>query len=183
MKKLNILSDKHKVLRERSEEVTFPLSNEDKALIEDIKEYLKNTQNEELAEKHELRAGWGLSFVQLGKLKRICVLVIEDEENEGVFTYHTFINPKIISHSEEIVYAGYGEGCLSVWPDVEGIVPRKARVTIEAYDEDGKKVKFRAREDEAILVQHELDHMDGILFYDYIDKNDPYKNQDNMRMI
>jgi len=183
MKPLNILTDKNPLLKKVSKEVVFPLSEETKELIKDAQVYLKNSQNEELAEEYGLRSGWGLSLVQLGKLERICVLVIEDEENSGNFTYHTFVNPEIISYSEELIYAGHGEGCLSVWPDIEGIVPRYARVKIKALDINGNEVNFRGREDISILVQHELDHMDGIMYYDHIDKKNPFKDKDKMRMI
>ena len=74
------------------------------------------------------------------------------------------------STSEEIIYVGEGEGCLSVNRDVPGIVPRYARVTMEAYDMDGNKIRVRGREELAIAFQHELDHLNGILFVDKIDK-------------
>ena len=75
-----------------------------------------------------------------------------------------------------MIYAECGEGCLSVNRDVDGIVPRCARVTIEAYDINGNKFKLRLREDMAIAAQHEIDHLNGILFYDHIDPKNPYKN-------
>ena len=93
------------------------------------------------------------------------------------------INPKLVSNSEELIYAGGGEGCLSVNREVEGIVPRYARVTFEGYDENGKKVRYRAREELAIAFQHELDHLNGILFFDHIDPKNPYKNMEYMREI
>ena len=93
------------------------------------------------------------------------------------------INPKIISKSEELIYVGEGEGCLSVNREVEGIVPRHARITVEAYDENGDLYDIRVREDVAVAFQHELDHLDGILFVDKIDKKNPYKNKDLMREI
>ena len=89
----------------------------------------------------------------------------------------------MISHSEELIYASEGEGCLSVNRDVPGIVPRYARVTFTGYDIDGKPVKFRAREELSIAFQHEMDHLNGILFVDHIDPLDPYKNKDYMREI
>ena len=82
-----------------------------------------------------------------------------------------------------MIYVGEGEGCLSVNRDVEGIVPRHARITIDAFDENGKEFTIRVREDMAVAFQHELDHLDGILFVDKIDKKNPYKNSDIMREI
>ena len=82
-----------------------------------------------------------------------------------------------------MIYVEEGEGCLSVNREVEGIVPRCARVTIEGYDMNGNKVKYRGREELAIAFQHELDHLNGIMFTDRIDKDDPYKNADIYRAI
>ena len=82
-----------------------------------------------------------------------------------------------------MIYAGEGEGCLSVNREVEGIVPRHARITVEAYDMDGNKHKYRVREDLAIAFQHELDHLNGVLFVDYIDPKDQYKDAELYREI
>ena len=81
------------------------------------------------------------------------------------------------------LYAAEGEGCLSVNREVEGIVPRYARATFIGYDINGKEVKYRVREELAIAFQHEMDHLNGILFIDYIDPKNPYKNKDYMREI
>ena len=82
-----------------------------------------------------------------------------------------------------MIYVEEGEGCLSVNRYVEGIVPRYARITVEYYDELGNKQSVRVREEIAVAFQHEIDHLNGILFVDKIDKKDPYKNKDNMRAI
>ena len=83
----------------------------------------------------------------------------------------------------EKIYVELGEGCLSVNREVDGIVPRYARVTIEGYDMDGNKIKIRAREELAIAFQHEIDHLNGILFVDKIDPANPYKNMEKYRAI
>ena len=83
----------------------------------------------------------------------------------------------------EKIYVELGEGCLSVNREVDGIVPRYARVTIEGYDMDGNKIRVRGREELAIAFQHELDHLNGILFYDHIDPKNPYKDQNKYRAI
>ncbi len=178
---IKILDESNKILRQVSKEVTFPLDDELKKLINDSLDYLEMSQIEEYAEKYDLRAGMGLSFVQIGILKRI--FVISEELEEGKFKRYILINPKIISHSEELIYVGEGEGCLSVNRPVDGIVPRYARLTVEAYDINGNKFTIRVREDIAIAFQHELDHLDGILFVDKIDKNNPFKNKEYMREI
>ena len=178
---IKILDESNKILRKKSVEVTFPLDSETKKLINDSLDYLEMSQMEEYIEKYDLRAGMGLSFVQIGILKRI--FVISEELEDGTFKRYILINPKIISHSEELIYVGEGEGCLSVNRPVDGIVPRYARLTVEAYDIDGNKFTIRVREDISIAFQHELDHLDGILFIDRIDKNNPFKNQEYMREI
>ena len=178
---LTILDEKDKRLRLISKEVTFPLPKEDKKRIQDMLDYLKISQIEDLREKYDLRAGMGLAYIQLGIAKRIFVIV--DEVDEGKFENYVVINPKIISNSEELIYVGEGEGCLSINRETEGIVPRYARVTVEAQDIEGNPYTIRVREDLAVAFQHEIDHLNGILFIDKIDPKDPYKNQENMREI
>ena len=82
-----------------------------------------------------------------------------------------------------MIYVEEGEGCLSINRPIEGIVPRHARIKVEYYDMDGNKVNKRFREELAIVFQHELDHLNGILFYDRIDKKNPYKNANKYRAI
>ena len=115
------------------------------------------------------------------QLKRIFVIVEELEDH--TFKNYVVINPKIVSESEEMIYVGEGEGCLSINREVEGIVPRYARITVEAYDIDGNPFTIRVREDLSIAFQHEIDHLNGILFIDRIDPKNPYKNANNMREI
>ena len=181
LKTKDILDEKDKRLHQVSKEVVFPLSKKDKELIDSMIEYLKNSQIEEIAEKYDLRPGMGLAAVQLGVLKRFFVVV--DEIDEGEFDTYIIINPKIISNSLEQIYVESGEGCLSVNRPVEGIVPRFARVTVEAYDLEGRKIHVRAREELAIAMQHEIDHLNGIMFTDHIDKKNPFKGKDQMRAI
>ena len=178
----DILDEKDaKILRQVSEKVTFPLSSEDKFLINNMILYLRLSQDEEYAKEHDIRAGMGLAAVQLGVLKRIFVISYKNED--GTFEEYRVINPKIISHSEELIYVEEGEGCLSVNRYVDGIVPRYARITVEYFDEDGNKVTKRVREEIAVAFQHEVDHLNGVMFTDKIDKKDTYKNQENMRAI
>ena len=179
--KLNILDEKDPHLRKISKDATFPLTKEDKKLIKQAIDELTYSQIEELAEKYNLRPGMGLAFPQLGLNKRIIVIVHEVED--GIFDEYVFVNPKIISYSEEMIAAEVGEGCLSVNRDVEGHVPRHARVTIEGYDVDGNKIRLRAREELAIAFQHEIDHLNGILFYDRIDPKKPFFNENEIRLI
>lgn len=178
---IKILDESNKILRKKSVDVTFPLDSKLKKLIDDSLLYLEMSQMDQYIEKYNLRAGMGLSFVQIGILKRI--FVISEELDDGSFKRYVLINPKVISASEELIYVGEGEGCLSVNRPVEGIVPRHARIKVEAYDVDGNKFTIRVREDISVAFQHELDHLDGILFVDKIDPKNPYKNREFMREI
>ena len=181
LKMKDIIDEKDKRIRTVSKEVVFPLTKEDKKHVDDMLEYLTNSQIEELSEKYDLRPGMGLSAIQLGIPKRYFVVVYEYDE--GKFENYVIFNPKIVSNSMEKIYVEMGEGCLSVNRDVEGIIPRYARVTVEGYDIDGNKIRVRAREELAIAFQHEMDHLDGILFYDHIDKKNPFKDKDKYRAI
>ena len=181
IKTKDILDEKDKRLRLSNEIVTFPMDEEDKKLIKDMLEHLRLSQIEEYSIKYDLRPGMGLAAPQLGVNKRFFVVCYEYDE--GKFENYVLVNPKLVSHSEELIYASEGEGCLSVNRDIEGIVPRYARVTMEGFDEEGKKVRYRVREELAIAFQHELDHLNGILFLDHIDKKNPHKNADLMRAI
>ena len=177
----DILDEKDTRVRAKNTEVTFPLCDEYKNIIPEMLKHLRYSQIEKFSKKYNLRPGMGLAAPQLGINKRFFVVCYE--KTEGNFEDYILINPKVISYSEEMIYAGEGEGCLSVNRPVDGIVPRYARVTVEGFDEEGKKVRYRVREELAIAFQHELDHLDGILFFDHIDPKNPHKNAGLMRAI
>ena len=153
IKMKDILDEKDRRLRQISKDVQFPLSKKDKETIEEMVEFLRNSQIDELAKKYDLRPGMGLAAIQLGIPKRYFVVVHEYEE--GQFETYVLINPRMISNSVEKIYVDMGEGCLSVNRPVDGIIPRYARVTMEAYDIEGRKINVRAREELAIAFQHE----------------------------
>ena len=180
-KKLNILDEKDKRLRKVSVDAKLPLTKEYKDIIEQIITELTYSQIEEYEKKYDLRPGMGLAFPQLGINERIIVIV--HEYDDGKFDNYVMVNPKIVSSSNEMIAAEAGEGCLSVNRDVEGHILRNARVTVEGYDVDGNKIKVRAREELAIAFQHEIDHLNGILFYDRIDKNKQFYTEDEIRLI
>lgn len=180
-KKLKILDEKDKKLRTISKDVSFPLSKEEKEIIRNAMDNLRYSQIEKYAKKYNLRAGWGLSAIQIGIQKRWFIIV--EEQEDGNFKEYFFANPKIISNSAEMIYVEQGEGCLSVNREVQGIIPRYARITLEAYDMNGDKFQIRFREDLAICAQHELDHLNGILFVDRIDKKNPFKDANKYRSI
>ena len=181
IKTKDILDEKDKRLRLSNKLVTFPMTEDDKKLIKDMLEHLRLSQIEEYSIKYDLRPGMGLAAPQLGVNKNF--FVVCHEYDDGKFNDYVLVNPKLVSHSEELIYASEGEGCLSVNRDVPGIVPRYARVTVEYFEPDGTKKTVRVREEISVAFQHEIDHLNGILFTDRIDKKDPFKNQDKMRSI
>lgn len=172
----DIVKDNDPILRKKSVEVKLPLSNEDRSILEDMLEYVLNSRDEELAQKYNLRPAVGIAAPQLGVLKRMCAIVVDmgDEKEEKLVKY-ALVNPKIISHSVQKTYLKDGEGCLSVESIHKGYVKRAARITVKGYDIlQEKEIEIRARGYLAIVFQHELDHFEGTLFYDRINKNNPF---------
>jgi peptide deformylase len=177
----DIVRDGHPVLRQVAEEVQLPPSQEDRAILESLLQYIKNSQDPEISQKHGLRPGIGLAAPQINVPKRMIAIHLQDEK-ENLISYGLF-NPKIISHSVEKSYLSAGEGCLSVDESIPGYVPRHARITIKGTNSDGKEVKLRLKGLPAIVFQHEIDHLNGIMFYDHINKQDPYSEIPNAVQI
>ncbi|ADH99109.1 peptide deformylase [Salisediminibacterium selenitireducens] len=169
----DIVREGHPALRKPAEEVPVPLSEEDRQTLEDMMQFLRNSQDPETAETYGLRPGVGLAAPQINVSKNMFVVRFAEEDEEPIEM--TFVNPKIISHSAETTHLPDGEGCLSVDRSVEGTVPRYSRVKVEATDENGHSFTIRLRGFFAIVFQHEFDHLNGIMFYDRIDGDDPYK--------
>lgn len=168
----NIVRDGHPVLRKVATEVQLPPSHEDKAILQSLIEYVKNSQEPDIAQKHGLRPGVGLAAPQINVSKRMIAVHVNDEK-DNLISYALF-NPKIISHSVEKSYLAAGEGCLSVDESIPGYVPRYARVTVKGTDLEGNEIKIRLKGLPGIVFQHEIDHLNGIMFYDHINKQDPY---------
>lgn len=108
--------------------------------------------------------GIGLAGPQIGISKRIFVVDIGDPENKEVKTPLTFINPKILKSEGENKYE---EGCLSL-PGIREIVQRPAQITVQALNLEGNEFTLDADGLLATCIQHELDHLDGILFTDHL---------------
>jgi peptide deformylase len=109
--------------------------------------------------------GIGLAAIQVGVPKR--VLVMDIDQKDGKKNPKAYINPKILWASEEM--ATFEEGCLSVpeiWDDVE----RPARIRAEYLDLDGSRVEMEADGMLATCLQHEMDHLEGILFIDHLSR-------------
>src|SRR5690625_1871311 len=176
----DIIRDGHPALRKKSADVDLPLSEEEKQLLDDMKTFLINSQDEETAEKYKLRAGVGLAAPQLGINKRF--IAIHFEYDDTLYSYQ-LVNPKIISHSVQMAYLQGGEGCLSVDEQIDGNVVRYARTTVKAFDKDGNELKLSFKGYPAIVIQHEIDHLNGIMFYDHINQENPFYVPENAKAI
>lgn len=109
--------------------------------------------------------GIGLAAIQIGIPRRMLVIDCAKEEEEKAPM--VFINPEIVERSDE--RAVYEEGCLSI-PDYYAEVERPAEVTVEFTDRDGKARQVKADGLLATCLQHEIDHLNGVLFIDHISK-------------
>ncbi|MTT31977.1 peptide deformylase [Terrilactibacillus sp. BCM23-1] len=172
----DIVREGNPILRAVAQEVVMPPTHEEKETLKKMREFLINSQDDEIAEKYKLRAGIGLAAPQIGISKRMIAVYIPEEDK--IHDY-TLFNPKIISHSVENTYLEGGEGCLSVDREVPGYVPRHARVKVKAYNIDGKEITLKLKGLPAIAIQHEIDHLDGIMFYDHINKENPFAIPDH----
>ncbi|WP_019637603.1 peptide deformylase [Paenibacillus fonticola] len=168
----DIVREGNDILRVVTEPVSIPPTEEDKDEMAAMLQFLKNSQDPELSQKYKLRAGVGLSANQIGLNKRMFAVYITDEQGES--REYALFNPKIISHSEAMIYLPESEGCLSVDRSVQGFVPRYEKVQVKAFDGDGNELKLRFKGFDAIVMQHEIDHLNGIMFYDHINKENPY---------
>lgn len=173
----DIIREGNPLLEQVAAEVKLPPTNEEKKILEDMLQFLKNSQDTETAEKYNLRAGVGLAAPQIGISKRMIAVHFTDFDDK-LYSYGLF-NPKIISHSVALTYLSGGEGCLSVDRDVPGYVPRYKKITLKATDLDGNDVKLKLRGYPAIVFQHEIDHLNGVMFYDHINRQDPFAIPDN----
>ncbi|EHJ06742.1 peptide deformylase [Staphylococcus simiae] len=168
----DIIRDGHPTLREKANEVKLPLSNEDKETLKAMREFLINSQDDEISKRYGLRSGVGLAAPQINVAKRMIAVYLPDDGNGKSYDY-MLVNPKIMSHSIQEAYLPTGEGCLSVDENIPGLVHRHHRVTIKAKDIDGNDINLRLKGYPAIVFQHEIDHLNGVMFYDHIDKDHP----------
>ncbi len=166
----DIIQEGNPILRKRAQEVSLPISDTDFNTINDLMTYILFSQDEEKAEEFNLRPGVGLAAPQIGVSKKIFCMHTKDELGEHLHSY-AVINPKIISHSEELTYLPGGEGCLSVDEEKNGLVPRYAKIKAKAHlidldTRETKEVLLKLSGYPGIVFQHEYDHLLGILFID-----------------
>lgn len=172
-----IVLDPDPILRVKASEVTLPLSDTDKETLLNMLQYVRDSQDDELSEKHNLQPAVGIAAPQIGLSKRMSAISIKHYYEDGDYDVEEYalVNPRIIAHSEKQTALSTGEGCLSIKEEHEGLVPRFQRIRIKAYDLlQDKEVTLQFTNYTAIVVQHEIDHLNGILFYDHINKENPW---------
>lgn len=167
----DLVKDTNPNLRNKCQKVEFPMSKEDLECLQGLREYVINSLDEKLVEEYKLSPAVGLAAPQIGVSKQMAVVYVEYEE---AIDDIIMINPKIIAHSTELAYVEGGEACLSVDEQYDGIVQRYQYVKVKYNKPDGSEVTIQAKGFTAIAIQHEIDHLNGILFYDYIDKINPH---------
>lgn len=148
---LPILTFPHKLLTSPCQEVSFPLSKEDKQLIKDMSDTVKKAK------------GIGLAAPQVGKLKKIIII---DLEHLGIPLF-PLVNARVIKTSFK--KTELEEGCLSI-PNVFGMVKRPKTVTIEGQNEKGEILDIQDDGWIARVAQHEIDHTNGVLILSKIKK-------------
>ena len=186
----DIIREGNPTLRAVAEDVTFPLSDQEIILGEKMMQFLHHSQDPVMAEKHGLRGGVGLAAPQLDISKRIIAVLVPNPEDadgnppkEAYSLQEVMYNPKVVAHSVQDAALGDGEGCLSVDRNVPGYVVRHARVTVEYFTKDGEKKRIKLKGYNSIVVQHEIDHTNGIMFYDRINPNNPFEIKEGLLIL
>ncbi len=170
MKKEDIITLPNTNLRTKSAKIFAP----DEATHQLIVDMTAAALDWEDSRPHEISAA--LAAVQIDRLERVVIVRSSfDDKSDREFT--VLINPVIVKYEGDIV-ADY-EGCLSI-KSVYGKVPRHTKVRVKALDQDGAEVRFRAEGFLARVIQHEIDHTNGIVFIDHIrDAHDAFYTLDD----
>jgi len=186
----DIIREGNPTLRAVAEDVTFPLSDQEIILGEKMMQFLHHSQDPVMAEKLGLRGGVGLAAPQLDISKRIIAVLVPNPEDadgnppkEAYSLQEVMYNPKVVAHSVQDAALGDGEGCRSVDRNVPGYVVRHARVTVEYFTKDGEKKRIKLKGYNSIVVQHEIDHTNGIMFYDRINPNNPFEIKEGLLIL
>ena len=186
----DIIREGNPTLRAVAEDVTFPLSDQEIILGEKMMQFLHHSQDPVMAEKLGLRGGVGVAAPQLDISKRIIAVLVPNPEDadgnppkEAYSLQEVMYNPKIVAQSVQDAALGDGEGCLSVDRNVPGYVVRHARVTVEYFTKDGEKKRIKLKGYNSIVVQHEIDHTNGIMFYDRINPNNPFEIKEGLLIL
>ena len=166
-----VLDDNNPILRKHSLDLDVDnIQPNEKKLIDLMVKYIDISYNNK-AVKYGINPGIAIASNQVGLLKKVIYIHFKYNENEYKYL---LANPKIVSHSLGICYLSDGEGCLSVKVKHYGIVPRYQKIVVNAYDLINKKqIIINAENLLSICLQHEIDHLSGIIYYDHINKNNP----------
>ncbi len=164
MNRSSIITLPNSHLREKSKKVHV-VTNEVKELIEDMEQATLDWEDHR---PHEL--GVALAAVQVDELFRI-IVVRSDFDDKDNRTFFPLINPEIVKLEGSVKYDH--EGCLSV-KDIYGLVPRHDKVRIKAMDINGNEIRIKAEGFLARVLQHEIDHTNGIAFIDHIKDEDAF---------
>ncbi len=181
-----IIVDPHPLLRVKSEDVSLPLSKEDYDLAMSLLTYVRDSRDPIKAEQEKLKPAVGIAAPQIGINKKIFAVSVDmlDDEDKVETIEYLLVNPKLIAHSKRECALSSGEGCLSIEETYEGLVYRHERVTFKAFDVlKNQEVVIKESDYVGIVLQHEYDHLLGVLFYDRINKADPWKEKDNATLI
>jgi len=158
MTKEDIIALPNPTLRHKSQKVDFA-TPETKKLVDDMVTVALDWED---SRPHEISAA--LAAVQINRPEKV-VIVRDEFEDKETRDFTALINPKIIKFEGDIE-TDY-EGCLSV-PGVYGLVPRHTKIRVQAMDINGNEVRFKADGFLARIIQHEVDHTNGIVFIDHI---------------
>ncbi len=163
----NVIREGHPTLYKVAKEVRLPLSSQDKKLLKDLLQYVINSQDDEIAEKYELRPAVGIAAPQVNQSKRMFAVHVRDFD--GTLYSYALVNPVLKAKSTDIIYVPGGEGCLSVDRETEGLTPRYGSVVFEALNYDIEKdelvpVELKLHGYVGIVFQHEFDHINGIMY-------------------
>lgn len=170
MKKEDIITLPNPHLRQKSEKIRA-IDGDVKKLVDDMTSAALDWED---SRPHEISAA--LAAIQIDALKRV-VIIRSDFENKEDREFTVLINPEIVKYEGEIK-TDY-EGCLSV-RDIYGNVPRYTKIRVRALSIDGKEIRFKADGFLARVIQHEIDHTNGILFVDHIqDDKDAFYELDD----
>ena len=169
--KLKIVKDTNPIMRKKSLPVEMPLSDGDRRLLDEMLSYLKLSQDEEYAKKHNIQPGVGMAAIQVGVLKRMFVIYYETEDE---IIQYQLVNPQIIETSVKKCALENGEGCLSVPEHHQGLVHRYYKIKMVAYDAlRNESIMINAVGYDAVVLQHEYDHLEGKFYYDRINPLNP----------
>lgn len=146
------------------------LTQEDNEYINKMISYVDACYNGQ-SNKYNIKNGMAIAAPQVGFDKRVIYLNFDDEQGHHQYL---LVNPEIVATSEAKSFIHNGEGCLSVKKDITCNIPRNYKIIVEAYDLlTNENVSITATELLSICLQHEIDHLDGILYTDYIDQDKP----------